>query len=714
MRLKALGIGLLLVLTVFSPTVSAYVGWDNGLAVFITYQDMEYDIGDDIVVTLHAFYAGEYYTPDEIALSIGEDEREIGLTEQDTGRYSGVITIADDDLDSDGDLPLEAYAMYEALIWDDYAYDYKYISTTAGTGFDIEFNVIDPSDMYPRPGQEIEISLQLTYRDSPVDPDQDTLYVYYSDPTGTETEIAVTRVGTGLFEGTMTIPAGLKESTEYQVYAEAENTHDSRTLYADTQQDASVNFYDIWANIIDVTPSQAQVDLYILGDDGAGIEGASVTLDWMYYDDAWDEMTGSDTGTTDAGGKASFTITYTDLGKDEGTVETSGRATSGGLTQLFEGMVYVRDSSGGGGSSGDGFEVELLSGDSLEPGASVTVEHLVTYDGEPIEDIDVYFYLVGDQQIYRFGSEQTDSEGKFDFPLNVPQLQDGELFDFMIAFYQVEMEFEWESTMVFLMIGDLDTGALLDEMLDPKVSISIDPFSVGEEIVVMVDHEDADGTGDVAIVVWGLGDVPDWEDVTNLDWESWTPSGIHFLNLEPCVWVDAHFEATIGCPTFLTTDSDMFFYAIIVLDEDDDFETGHAAKLTGVSPVPPNPAPASTITKPLAAEKVGGKVKIEGTASDDTSVERVEVRIDGGAWETASGTTIWKFEIDTTTLADGNHTVEVRSYDGQKYSDVQEVTFEVDQSVAPDDDDNGSPGFGAALMVLATVGAVLVTRRRRR
>ncbi|NIP37450.1 MAG: hypothetical protein GWN18_21015, partial [Thermoplasmata archaeon] len=91
-------------------------------------------------------------------------------------------------------------------------------------------------------------------------------------------------------------------------------------------------------------------------------------------------------------------------------------------------------------------------------------------------------------------------------------------------------------------------------------------------------------------------------------------------------------------------------------------------------------------------------------------VVKVEVRIDGGAWMEADGTSSWSYEIDTKKMEEGNHTVEVRSFDGDKYSDPVEVTFEVDHDKAPKEEE---PGFGILLMTLSMLAAALVAWRRR-
>jgi hypothetical protein len=394
-------------------------------------------------------------------------------------------------------------------------------------------------------------------------------------------------------------------------------------------------------------------------------------------------------------------------------VDLSGKAVHGGITQLFEGAIYVREGIDIEGPTGEDFEVEIAEPGPYEGGESITVEHSVTYDGDPLASTEIYFYLTTDHKILRFGSETTDAEGKFDFPLNLPELGEDEMMTYINCQYHLPGEGFWESAYDFIMIGDLTVSSLFDEFVDPDVDLEVPAFSAGETVTVTVDHKDADGEEEQAMLIWGIGPLPDDpEDILNLEWETWNPGLIGFLQAVPLEWEDGKYTGSFSCPGFLTTDDELFMYGIIVyLEEGDDFDAAKAAKIESVSPVPPNPAPVATIVEPMEAEALGGKIKIKGTSSDDSDVTKVEVRIDGGAWMEADGTSSWTYEVDTSKMEEGNHTVEVRSYDGEKYSDVTTVTFEVDHDKAPEKDDE--PGFGLALVTLSLLGAAMFLRRRR-
>jgi len=92
--------------------------------------------------------------------------------------------------------------------------------------------------------------------------------------------------------------------------------------------------------------------------------------------------------------------------------------------------------------------------------------------------------------------------------------------------------------------------------------------------------------------------------------------------------------------------------------------------------------PGCTITNPLSGATVNGTLRINGTAAKGSAeVARVEVRIDDGPWKDASGTLGWSFDIDTTRLSNGNHTIEARSTDGELLSGPAAVRIIVGNEV---------------------------------
>jgi hypothetical protein len=72
--------------------------------------------------------------------------------------------------------------------------------------------------------------------------------------------------------------------------------------------------------------------------------------------------------------------------------------------------------------------------------------------------------------------------------------------------------------------------------------------------------------------------------------------------------------------------------------------------------------PAVSITQPAAGENVSGTSLVRVQASDDVRVEKVDLWIDG-ALHTIDTAAPYDFSWNTTSLADGSHTIEARAYD---------------------------------------------------
>lgn len=91
---------------------------------------------------------------------------------------------------------------------------------------------------------------------------------------------------------------------------------------------------------------------------------------------------------------------------------------------------------------------------------------------------------------------------------------------------------------------------------------------------------------------------------------------------------------------------------------------------------PPSVPASVTILHPTDGWRVRGNLRITGLAVNGTrSVVSVQVRIDGGEWLTANGTTSWSLELDTRNMQNGRHTIEARGFDGTGYSALSGVGF---------------------------------------
>jgi hypothetical protein len=119
----------------------------------------------------------------------------------------------------------------------------------------------------------------------------------------------------------------------------------------------------------------------------------------------------------------------------------------------------------------------------------------------------------------------------------------------------------------------------------------------------------------------------------------------------------------------------------------------------------PNNPPWCAITSPRLGEIVNGTVIISGTAWDPDSdpIVSVQVRIDSGIWQGATGGTEWNLSWNTTALANGAHTIYAKSNDGLDDSATVERMVIVDNPDRPPAVSMDRPSEGAAVSGTVTV-----------
>jgi hypothetical protein len=64
-------------------------------------------------------------------------------------------------------------------------------------------------------------------------------------------------------------------------------------------------------------------------------------------------------------------------------------------------------------------------------------------------------------------------------------------------------------------------------------------------------------------------------------------------------------------------------------------------------------------------------------------IGQTPVGIDGGTWHPAAGANAWSYTWNTSLVANGDHAIRARSYDGQNYSDVATVSVTVSNNHPP-------------------------------
>lgn len=102
-------------------------------------------------------------------------------------------------------------------------------------------------------------------------------------------------------------------------------------------------------------------------------------------------------------------------------------------------------------------------------------------------------------------------------------------------------------------------------------------------------------------------------------------------------------------------------------------------------PTPDIVPPELAITSHASGEYVMGTISIEGNASDNEGLSKVEISFDAGkTFITVSGSQNWSYSLDTTTFDDGNISIAVRALDNSELADYKFLTLIID-NLPPDD-----------------------------
>ena len=99
---------------------------------------------------------------------------------------------------------------------------------------------------------------------------------------------------------------------------------------------------------------------------------------------------------------------------------------------------------------------------------------------------------------------------------------------------------------------------------------------------------------------------------------------------------------------------------------------------------PPDTTPPSVaITSPSPGATVSGTITVSGTAADNVALSRVEVLVDSGAPQTASGTNVWNLTLNTLALSNGTHAVVARALDPTGNAGTATVSVTVSNDTTP-------------------------------
>ena len=685
---KTLGVALvlLLLLGTISPASTAELGTENSLAVFITYPYGDYEIGSQVNVTVHVFQAGEYFDPDGVDLEIRESGKYVDLTRTATGVYTGSFVIVWEDLsdylgvylDADAD-PISGYSVRDTVLVD-----------TVYSRFQVYSIWLTPVEGELRPGQDITLEVQATYQGEFVDPDPGSIrvHVHDHDTEGDPINLDTTRIGVGRYRASTSLPDDATSSALFEVGVSANLTITIPTAHGDEEYTDStggwrsygMDLFDVWGNLKEVSRDEILVDLYVRDDDGLPVVDADVSLEFSYMAEWWNKIPfGTEDGQTDENGSLATIIDLSDVPDNAGTIWVEGNVTSDGSFQEIQTILFVsEDNNTGLGRQGD-FYVDIIDEEMSYENGSLWLKNRATSYGDELSDTEVYVYVVTEYDIVNHSAEETDASGEFEVEFQVPDRVEFGAYkeSFATTYYHALINGSWMFVEETHINGTFDAEGLSVPPDEPQTILQVGPAVPGENLSIEFSNPVLDGVDEVASVLWGIGAAP--MDRPNLpEWRRWTPSSAWPAGgYAECQWTGQGYVANVSVPDFLPVGTKL---SIVPMISSLDVVYGSMmGPFRWITVSEENSEPVTTIIEPAEDEVVSGTVTVQGTAADDIAVEMVEIRIDDGDWIDAVGTGEWTFDLDTTGMEHGEHTLRVRSYDGTTYSDEKVITFIVDE-----------------------------------
>jgi hypothetical protein len=659
---------LLLLITITFPQCTT--GFSGPLRVFITYPEEDYYIGDDVTVQMHVFKDGARIDPDKITFKLGHSNRYIVTSRVSVGLYESTFKILTTDVDDDW-LPFQTGVHFGSE--NDMDYGHIWIEGIR----ELFINLIVPNIVGETvvPGQEVDFIIKVTCLNQFVDPDPGSLNVSVRGEEGPlYEELSVVMKAQGIYEGSYRIPESIQDDTYLKFWAEASYSQSNWTLSDVDTITVHVQLLYFWYHYIQVQETNSVVDLHVFHKDGARVANADIIFNYSYTDTeneykfVWQNLT------TNESGVARLEMDYPDIGSHRRFINGIGKVEKDGLSQDFIVLAPNFHNITPVYRPRDGFLVKLLSEQPIPLGTDAELRFLATVEGEPLANQRVCCYIEDHHKIHAFGNYSTDSDGTF--TVTIPPLSPltgwlwyhriNALFEVWLngnlAISWLELRLSnWEDSRDYRNAKYYDTKLEVEELV-PNYTYRVTLYSPG-----------TDGIGEWPSIFWSVGPSdPDIDDWMNTSWVGWDS---HRINPQ-IIWSEGAYSVTIEIPEFIPEDVPIEVSgSVMFLDQADD--DGRRVTIEDLRAFAANKPPDVSIDSPQGGKTYKGVLEATGEASDDTAVIQVEVRIDGQQWQLAVGADEWSLPLDTSEYPEGSHTLEARSFDGMKYSDVEQVDFEV-------------------------------------
>ena len=546
---------------------------DSPVAVFITCPPGNYTVNSTVQVEVLVFNELEPYDPGgDIRFVVGEDYREIELNRTRTGVYSGTFKILGSDV-RPGGVELKATVRH-SLEGDQYVSDRRDLPIYQEGLFNMELFPRDQTDLFPKPGDEVEIEMRLYNASQPIEAVEGSVKIEaYGDDIGV-LEFEVERVDTGRYIGRFQLDTRMKEGGVITVTGSADAIIDGYVVGDWDMFDLVVGSYWVWTHLYDVTRSSAHLDVFVRDVDGRPITGASVLLEFGYFHPIEWMKVKNLTGTTGDYGRATFNLEFDDIFREfpQGYIKIE--IVDGTVRQRLEQPLSLGevpdDVWDGDGVPDDGLWIEQPVEHQLKPGTRSEVTFKAWFDGRVLRNHEITYFLMDGLTLVEKGSLRTDDRGSFGIEVDAPEVEGPEdTYHYVHLYFQALVGGTWGGTMEGVMSGNSGILGLHDARDSDVMTIEVGDVERGEMVDVVISHPAADGTNETAFLNLDLGPVLDvLNDEAEYEIPDWAVLVPSFANMEgerlPLRWEDGAYVTEFLLPEYFPTD--WKFHLVAVMD----------------------------------------------------------------------------------------------------------------------------------------------------
>ena len=650
------------------------------LTVIVTYPDREYSIGDEVLIQAHVFMHSERFDPDIIRLSIGISSRRMTPERVSTGLYEARVVIIESEI-TEGESSRHLIINTAVSISDpEFQNDWDFARIPIGPfspDLVVRLFVPEPHLTPPYDGKDAEFNVTFIFDGNLVDPDPGSLEATLNDHENNPVRDLVTRrIARGMYGGSYSLPVGNGDESVYQILVQANYTDDSEVYRRGEAAVITYVPFNVWSHYHHQGSKRMSIEIYVHDNEENPVENAIITFNATYETVDWERQSYKYSQQTDEEGVGHFLVSYQYIDPYAKWVIIKGEIEKDDIRQNITLYVPNTDRLVPEVPIDDGFEVNLINEVPIREGSVATLEFYATNNGTVLKGIPIDCYFYTDHMMLKSIRKSTDDEGHFNIELPIPTIDPTTYgwYSQIQCVFKVETDSGYNITGYRIRTSQWNNSWEYLHQKSPETYIELARINDSGKFTVKMISTGLDGINESVRISWWVGEFDEVSNWTDPGWYHSSKWSWEELNIE-LEWDGDEYTGYIELPYYVPDDVPISMRGYVTL-LDQPSEPIRYAIISDSSAYLENEPPTVVIQSPRDGEMVKGNLTINGTATDDKMVQIVMIRIDGGPWVEVIGTDVWQTSIDLESLSEGPHIIEAISFDGIRYSDIDEVEFD--------------------------------------